>query len=128
MRLVRRPSKTVISLMLWIWLFALFVGIANACLPERPSDGRAAGRTAMVVATHHSEDAAPPECVSFCNEDTPLFAQLQLVQDQPAGQSFLVAMPRFARLARPGVRIAPTLLVHPLPGVPLYLRSLRLVL
>lgn len=128
MRLVHRPSKTVTTLMLGMWLFALFVGIATACLPKQSSDGHAAGRNAMVVATHHSEDAAPPECVSFCNEDTPLFAKLQLVQDQPAGQSFLVAMPPFARLARPGVRIAPTLLAHPLPGVPLYLRSLRLVL
>jgi len=114
--------------MLGMWLFALFVGIANACLPWHPSDGHAAGHNAMVVAMHHSEDAAPLECVSFCNEDTPLFAKLQLVPDQPAGQAFVVAMQPFVLLARPGVRIAPTPLAHPPPGVPLYLRSLRLVL
>lgn len=114
--------------MLGMWLFALFVGIANACLPRQPVGGHPAVHGTMVAVAHHSDDVAAPGCVSFCNEDTPLFAKLQLVQDQPAGQAFLAAMQPFAPLARPGVRIAPTLLAHPPPGVPLYLRSHRLVL
>ncbi|GIK86936.1 MAG: hypothetical protein BroJett026_24170 [Betaproteobacteria bacterium] len=114
--------------MLGMWLFAQFVGIANACLPGQPVGKHPAGHGTMVVVAHHSDDVAPPECVSFCTEDAPLFAKLQLVPDQPAGQAFVVAMQPFVLLARPGVRIAPTPLAHPPPGVPLYLRSLRLVL
>jgi hypothetical protein len=128
MRLARQTTKTVTALMLGMWLFALFAGVANACLPGQPSDGHAARHSAMAVATHHSDGAVAPECVSFCYEDTPLVAKLQLVQDQPAGQAFLVAMQPFALLAQPSVHIAPTLLAHPPPGVPLYLRSLRLAL
>jgi hypothetical protein len=111
-----------------MWLFALFAGIANACLPGQPTVGHPVGHGAMLTVEHHADESAPQECVSFCNEDTPLVAKLQLVQDQPAGQAFLVAMQPFALHARPSVRIARTLLAHPPPDVPLYLRSLRLVL
>jgi hypothetical protein len=128
MRLARRTTRTVTSLTLGMWLFALISGIASACLPGQPGAAHAERHNAIVASAHHTEDAAAVECASVCNEDRALFAKLQLVQDPPAGQAFLLAVQPFPLLAQPSVHIAPTLRAHPPPGVPLYLRSLRLAL
>ena len=69
-----------------MWMFALFVGIANACswdgvtaVPHQP--------TAAIHADGETMDHdMGPGCESFCSNDLPLLSVLQPVQDQPAGQ------------------------------------------
>jgi hypothetical protein len=126
MRFALRQRRTFASLILGLWLFGLFVGVVNACLPGEPLDSHPAPHALM--SGHHSDQSSPSDCVKFCNEDTPLFAKLKLVQDQPAGQPLLVAAVVKLVSVEPSIRVAPTLLAHPPPDVPLYLRSHRLAL
>ena len=110
-------------------MFALFVGIANACswddvtaVPHQPP-----------VATHAVDDAMDhgmaADCDEFCSNDVPLLSVLQLVQEQPAGQPLVVATPHdlgFLPISAPVLRLART--AHPSPGVPFSLRIVRLTL
>ncbi len=111
-----------------MWLLAAFVGIANACLPGQGASAHPAAHASMAMGDHHPDESAPPDCAKFCNDDVPLFAKLQLVQDQPAGQPLLVAAFDVSVAVDPSARVVPTHLAHPPPDVPLYLRSLRLAL
>jgi hypothetical protein len=112
-----------------LWVFALFVGIANACswdgvtsVPHHPS-----------VAAHPVDDAVDrnmaPGCDEFCSNDVPLLGVLKLVQDQPAGQSLTLATHYYVGvlpISAPVLRMART--SHPPPGVPFSLRTVRLTL
>jgi hypothetical protein len=125
---LRRHHQPLAALFLAVWLLALFAGIASACEFEQDGDAvPTAGRMAMGAA-HHGGHRAPAGCLKFCNEDTPLFSRLKLVQDLPAllplllpgdfpGTACIVAM------AKPVACRA-----HPTPGGPLLLRTLRLAL
>src|SRR5450432_3079815 len=90
-RLLRRNRKVLTSTVLGLWLFALFVGIANAC----SWDGVTSVSHHPTVAAHSvSEDVGhgrAPDCDEFCSNDVPLVGVLELVQDQPAGQSLALA-------------------------------------
>jgi hypothetical protein len=128
-RLLHRHRKCLSSTVLGMWVFALFVGIANACswdgvtaMPHQP--------TAAVHADGETiEHEMAPGCEDFCSNDLPLFSVLKLVQDQPAGQPLVLATrhdlglrPIFA----PNLRLARN--AHPPPGVPFSLRFVRLTL
>ena len=115
------------SLMLGTWVFALFVGIANACLPGEGPQGHSAMH-ATAAAYHDADESVPPDCAQFCNEDLPLVAKLKTVHDQSAVQPLLVALFEVPVVAERSLRVDPALLAHPPPGVPVYLRSLRLAL
>jgi len=123
---LRRHRKGLASLILGAWFFALFVGIANACLPEPENAGETAGMA--MSPGHGGDEGQSPDCRQFCNVDTPLLSKLQLVQDQPAGQPLLVAS--VSNLLSPACTAAvpATYLAHPPPDVPILLRSLRLAL
>jgi hypothetical protein len=123
---LRRHRRAVTSVILGAWVFALFVGIANACLPETVDTMQTTG---MAMAPGQDSDESPSAgCEQFCSIDTPLFSKLQLVQDQPAGQPLLVAS--VSTLLSPAlVSAVPVMyLAHPPPDVPILLRSLRLAL
>lgn len=124
----RRHRRSLASLVLGMWLLAVFVGIANACLPGQGASLHPALHQAMALGEHHSDESAPPDCAQFCNDDLPLFAKLKLVQDLPSAQPLLVAALEVFVAADPSTRVVPTHLAHPPPDVPLYLRSLRLAL
>jgi hypothetical protein len=128
MQLARRHLCSASSLVLGMWLFALFVGIANACLPGQSLDAHPAGYLATPVESHHGSDDTSPDCAKLCSDGVPLFAKLQLVQDQPAAQSFLLSAPLSHEPAVIGVHATPPQMAHPPPDVPVYLRSLRLAL
>ena len=123
-----RQRKLVASLALGFWLFAVFVSVVHACT----LDGAVAGPYQVKAgATDHQgqDDDAPPGCEQFCNDEFPVPAKLTLGQDQPGDQALLLA----PVLATPIVTAAPpvTLLLerpHPLPGIALYARFLRLAL
>jgi hypothetical protein len=123
---LRRHRKKLASLLLGAWLFALFVGVAHACMPMPIDACQDAG-----IAMGHGPDGdgdTSGNCREFCSVDTPLYSKLQLVQAQPAGQPWLVASA--------GVLLAPVVApastrsypAHPPPDVPLLLRTLRLAL
>ena len=103
------------------------VVIANACLPGEGPQGHSAMH-ATAAAYHDADESVPPDCAQFCNEDLPLVAKLKTVHDQSAVQPLLVALFEVPVVAERSLRVDPALLAHPPPGVPVYLRSLRLAL
>ena len=128
-RLLHRHRKCLTSTVLGLWMFALFVGIANAC----SWDGVTAVPHQPTVAAHAVDDAMDhgmvADCDEFCSNDVPLLSVLQLVQEQPAGQPLIVATHHglgFLPISAPVLRLART--AHPSPGVPFSLRIVRLTL
>ncbi len=124
---LRRHRKPVTSLFLGMWLFALFAGIANACLTDAASP--ATGMPEMAMGAGQSDDHGPPPgCRQFCSTDTPVFSKLQLVQDQPAGPPLLIAgIDAACRYVRTAV-VAAAYRARPPTDVPPLLRTLRLAL
>jgi hypothetical protein len=128
-RLLHRHRKLLTSSVLGLWMFALSVGIANACswdgvtaVPHQPS-----------VAAHAVDDdmdhGMAADCHEFCSNDVPLLSVLQLVQEQPAGQPLVVATCcdfGFLPISAPAFRLART--AHPPSGVPFFLGTIRLTL
>lgn len=128
-RLLHHHRKFLTSTILGLWMYALFVGIANACswdgvtsVPHQPTVAAHAVGDAM-------DDGMTPPCDEFCSNDIALFSVLQLVQEQPAGQPLAVATHHdlgFLPISAPVPRLART--AHPSPGVPFSLRIVRLTL
>jgi hypothetical protein len=126
-RLLHRHRTFVASIVLGLWMFALFVGIANAC----GWDGVTAVPNQSTVATLAADDAVDhgmaTDCDEFCSNDVPLLSVLQLVQEQPAGQPLVIATHHdlgFLPISAPALRLART--AHPSLGVPFSLRIVRL--
>ena len=128
-RLLHRHRQILASTVLGLWLFALFVGIANAC----SWDGVTPVLHPSTVSDHAVDGdmahGTTPGCDDFCSNDVPMLSVLKLVQDPPAGQPLVLAahhelgvLPIFASV----VRRAWT--AHPSPGVPFFLRAVRLTL
>lgn len=128
-RLLHHHRKGLTSSVLGVWLFALFVGIANAC----SWDGASAA-PAYSVASADAADAdmahdAAPGCDDFCSNDVPMVSVLKLVQDPPAGQPLILAAhTEFGVLPISASVVRPTRTAHPAPGVPPFLRTVRLTL
>ena len=128
-RLLQRNRKFLSATVLGLWVFALFVGIANACswdgvtaVQHQPA---MAGHAA-VGATDHDTD---PGCDEFCSNDVPLLSVLQQAQEPLAGQPLVVATHYglgIQPFSAPAFRLAWT--ARPSPGVPLTLRIVRLTL
>jgi hypothetical protein len=131
-RLLRRHRKILASTVLGLWAFAVFVGIANACtwdgvvaVPHQPTMAVHAGGDAI-------NDGMAPGCEEFYSiysKDLPLVGVVQLLQDMPAGQPLFVATHHklgVLPISAPFLRLART--AHPSPGVPFFLRIVRLTL
>ena len=126
--MLRRHRKGFASLALGLWLFALFVGITNAC----SWDGAATASHMSTVAVHVGDavaDDLTPHCEELLSNDLPLPRVLRLVEDPPAGVGLLVATHCALGVlqdAAPPSRLAGN--AHPPPGVPFLLRIVRLTL
>lgn len=127
--LLHRHRRLLTSTILGVWMFALFVGIANAC----SWDGVTAVPHQPTVAAHAVDDVIDHgmavDCDEFCSNDIPLLSVLQRVQEQPAGHPLVVATHHdlgVLPISAPGLRLART--AHPAPGVPFSLRIVRLTL
>lgn len=126
---MRRHRQFLTSTILGLWLFALFVGIANACnwndvssMPHHPT-----------LATHAVDDAMDegiaPGCDEFCSNDVPVLRVVKLVQVQPAEQPLILALHHsfgVLPISTPVLFLAWN--AHPPPGVPFFRRSVRLTL
>ena len=128
-RLLHRHRKFLSSSVLGMWVFALFVGIANAC----SWDGMTAVPHQSTAAIHADSETMDhdmaPGCEKFCSNDLPLFSVLRLVQDQPAGQPLVLATRHdlgSRPISAPNLRLARN--AHPPPGAPYFLRFVRLTL
>jgi hypothetical protein len=128
-RLLHRHREFLTSSVLAIWMFALFVGIANAC----SWDGVTAVRHQSTAAIHADSETVDhdmaPACENVGSNDLPLLSVLQRVQEKPAGQPLVLAT-RHDLGSRP--ISAPNLRwvrhAHPSPGVPYAFRFVRLKL
>jgi len=128
-RRLHRHRDFLTSSVLAIWMFALFVGIANAC----SWDGVTAVRHQSTAAIHADSETMDhdmaPACENLGSNDLPLFSVLQRVQDRPAGQPLVLAT-RYdlgsQPISAPNLRWARN--AHPPPGVPHSLRFVRLAL
>src|SRR5664279_2903233 len=127
--LLLRKRKLFTSFILGLWLFALFVGIANAC----SWDGVTSVSHHPMAAAHPVDDAVDhdqaPGCDDFCNNDIPVLGVLKLVQDQPAGQPLVLASHYdlgVLSISAPVLRLARD--ARPPPGAPFSLRTVRLTL
>jgi len=123
---IRSHRKPLTAVVLGAWLFALFVGIAHACLPETDVGPGAAQGMAMPSDSGHDDQSV--NCLQFCANDTPVFSKLQLVADQPTNQPLLVGSVRVTLAPTPVDAVGVVHLAHPPPDVPVLLRSLRLAL
>ena len=127
--ILRRRRKFLASTVLGIWAFAVFAGIANACT----WDGLTAPPHSPIEWAHADGDAADhaagPGCQQICSNDLPLISVLQPIQDLPAGQPLVLTAMHdlgFPPISASRLRLART--AHPLPGVPFFLRTVRLTL
>ena len=127
--LLKRHRKFLSASVLGVWMFALFVGFANAC----SWDGVTAVQHQPAMLVHAAVDATDhdtnPGCDEFCSNDIPLLGVLQLTQGPFAGQPLMVAtrcdlgnQPASA----PAFRLAWT--ARPSPGASFSLRIVRLTL
>ena len=114
---------------LGLWVFALFVGIANGC----GWDGVSSIAYSPTMGAHSADRAdhhdTAPDCDEFCGNDVPLVSVRKLVQDQPAGQPLVIASRHYLGvlpISAPALCLARN--AHPPPGVPFSLRTVRLTL
>lgn len=128
-RLLRRHRGILTSTLLGLWVFAVFVGIANACawdgvtgVPHQPT-------VAVEAVGDAIDDTMAPASEKYCSKELPLLGAPQPVQDQPAGQSLVVATHHnlgFLPIRAPVLRAARS--AHSSSGVPFSLRIVRLTL
>ena len=89
-RLVHRHRKCLTSSVLAMWIFALFVGIANACSCDGVTAVPHQSTAALHVGGESMDHDMAPGCEDFCSNDLPMFSVLQLVQDQPAARGVIL--------------------------------------
>ena len=98
-----RRRRTLSTIVLACWLFAFFVGVAQACAMDREL-GHAHGRAGAATVHQGQDGDAPPGCRQFCADDLPVLAKLKAVQDPPNEEPVLVTAllgaPRLADVTR----------------------------
>ena len=120
-----RRRRVTAGVALGMWLFALFVGFAQACDWHVAIGG--------ADATYASRDsAAPPhgagraDCEQFCATNVPVVAKLPLIGGQWDSSPLVPSLARahFAPAIAPPP--LPAIVVRPVSGVPPFLRVSRL--
>lgn len=120
-----RQRKTITSLALVAWLFAMFVGFAHACGLNEPTSGQI-----DVVGANSGERpldvGAPDGCEQFCDSNVPVVTQLPPMGDQPSAPPLIVAVRNIgiAFVFPPAFRSAQA--ARPPPDVPAFLRYAHL--
>ncbi len=130
-RLLRRHGKVLASTVAGFWAFAVFAGIATACIRDVATSIPPAPVTAVHAAGGALDHGTAPDCGEHFGNQGPLPAPVRPAQEQeqPAGQPLADAThhdPGYPPLSAPALRSART--AHPSPGVPFSLRIVRLAL
>lgn len=137
-RLRRRTAIAV----LWAWVFALLVGIANACAPAAPEASHARSEHRATLAGHDHAAGAPiapepdgdadgsralkPPCQKFCDDEaTTVVKHAEAVKAVPMAYATISVqcMPACANAPIQVRRCAP-----PPPEAPVAIRFLRLTI
>jgi hypothetical protein len=85
----KRRRKYIAPLTLVLWLFAVFVSIADACGLDRLIAGQGSPHATVGTATTTTDDPTAPACEQFCADDSPVQAKIKALQDPPSGQALL---------------------------------------
>lgn len=123
---LRRHRRALGSLILGAWLFALFVGVVNACVISAGSASQGSGLA--LEPDHEGGQGLSANCLQLCNDESPLLSKPQLVPDQAAAQALLVATLTVLPWPTSASIVTVVHLAHPPPDVPPLRRSLRLAL
>lgn len=140
----RRPGRTTLLLktLLWVWLFGLAAGWANACVvqaraaahghePAHESTGVWPGQAALSfpATPHHPTDAALEACLSFCDSGQDAIAKPKLPGPVDVEASVAAAVGAWvSRSLAPSDAHTRALAPPAPPGPPLAIRFLRLTL
>jgi hypothetical protein len=143
-RLSRQPTRRIVAMMLFVWLFAVAASWANACILQPEGSGEHPVRNGLTVlhdpghahdagaGEPHESDPALQACVNFCDTGQSIVAKAQPAKgDSSADPSALFVQvvatwPAFT----PGeaeVRWHPPAAPPP-PGPPVAIAFLRLTL
>jgi hypothetical protein len=114
---------------LLIWLFAIFVSIANACGLYADFEHSAVARAVHAGAMDKSDDGSDPNCAKFCADDLPILVKLKAVQDLPTGQFVLASLFVGKTFQAAGAALVSMLPApQPLPALAVNTRFVRLAL
>jgi len=124
----KRRREDIAPFILALWLFSLFVSVAQACGLDDNFD-HAARSEAAKIGGHGLDEGASPACEKFCSDDLPLLAKLRAVQDSPTGQALTLAPVavnpfQVAKAPVPSPLSGP----DPPPGIAVNIRFVRLAL
>jgi len=114
-RLLQRHRKCLTSTTLGLWMLALFVGIANACSRDDVTEVSHQPTVAGQAVDYAMDDGKALGCDEFFSNGVPLFRVLELVQDQPAKQRFIIETHHdlgFVPISAPVLRLARTAIDH----------------
>jgi hypothetical protein len=123
---LRSHRRTLASLFLGVWLFALFAGIASACLWG--TEAEHAQVSSMTMGSALDDHSPAPGCKEFCKADTPVLTKLQVWHHPPVAPPLVVASLGFKGFISGTSQSPAQYLAHPPPDVPALLRTLRLAL
>ena len=126
---LRCYRKFLASMVLGLWAFAVFVGIANACSLNDVAAAPHLPTVSVHAVSQSSDDGVAPGHEHSCSNDLPWVGVLMQAHEQPASQPLVLAElhhPGFPPTSAPALRFVRT--GHPPPGVPLSLRTVRLAL
>ncbi len=121
----RQQRKTITGVALGVWLFALFVGIANGCGWVEPNMAPV-HVVAASTSEQHSDEGAPVGCEQFCKADIPIVTKLSPLGDQPDAQPLIVVVRDISVAAAPPPVLQLALAARPPPDVTAYLRFAHL--
>lgn len=123
-----RQRRTIAALFLGAWLFALFAGMATACMPQISCCSQGDGMAMAMGAGHDGDEGLQASCLQFCNDDIPILAKQKLFPDQPAGAPLLVASIGVLPPTASASAVIAEHVAHPPSDIPLLLRTLRFAL
>ena len=85
-----RTLRSIAFAVLWVWLFSVAAGVANACMLEAPASRAGALKVAVLQPDHphaaagHSEHSQPAKdsCLKSCDGGTQALPKAQAAVDQ----------------------------------------------
>ena len=132
-----RTKRNTALLVLWVWLFALAAGVANACLIQANEmhghgslvEQSSAARVGTISEYGFGLEASKSQCIKVCDDGSQSLPKKQ--GDLDLTYPVLALPPTVTWTNATGMASAPGLVAfqpHPLPGLPIRVRLSRLAL